>query len=147
MAGHDEWLKAMQAAWLADSTFAAMLKGDWKIAMHGEPVGALEYPCISLRLLREGAVPLDQGWGKFRPTIEINIFSTSPYVASRIHSYMGNHFQIPFQVPGGIQTAGWRVDELVTGDLMTGGIVRTLDDQKRVQEFSADWQALVIQKP
>lgn len=147
MAGHDEWIKALIASWLADNDFSDLLAGKWKIAYHGEPVGDLEYPCITLRVMNEGTVGLDQGWGKFRPIIEVNIFSTSPYAAFRIHDYMGTHFQIPHQEPGGIQTAGWRVDELLAGNLMAGGVIRVLDDGTRVKEFSSDWQALVVKKP
>lgn len=147
MAGHDEWIKALIAAWLADDDFAAMLAGKWNISYHGEAVGDLEYPSITLRLMNAGSVRLDQAWGKFRPILEVNIFSTSPYAAMRIHNYMGSHFQIPMQATAGIQTAGWRIDELIAGDLMAGGFVRLLDDGKRVQEFTSDWQMLVIQKP
>lgn len=147
MAGHDEWIKALIAAWEADTEFAGMLAGKWKIAYHGEPVGDLEYPCITLRIMNEGTVDLEQGWGKFRPIIEINIFSTSPYAALRIHDYMGSNFQIPMQVTAGIQTDGWRIDELIAGPLTAGGIVRVLDGGTRVKEFSADWQGLVIKKP
>ena len=146
MKNHSEWIKAIRTAWLADATFAAMLGGPTEIWRHGQSFEP-KYPSITIRISRFGPVDLDRGPGKFRPSIEVNVFSVSPYDAEDIANYMSENFQIPTKVPAGISTTNWRIDELICGELMEGGVVRQLDDRTQVHQFISDWQALVIQKP
>jgi len=142
--GYDEAQKAVWTALDDDAGLTALI-GDGRVKV-GWPNSAPVFPFISLQWMNTNPPRGATYVGRYKPDLQINIYSYDPYLNSQVRSYIENNFTIPLKKAAGIESTNYWVTEMYHVDDSDPLPFKIEDNDNLIYQLASLWRLTVKPK-
>lgn len=145
MANLSEVWKAIRDKLVGDATLTALLASSSAVYERDPPIDAA-FPMLTIWQIDDSPNMQLDGYGEFFPSIQIDVWSTSPRTNEEIKERITALLDIPRINSDQISTTNYNVTRLQRESARFVGTVEIEADGKRVRHLATTWVATIKEK-
>lgn len=141
-----EVVKAMRDALVADSSLTALLASATSV-YHGWPEDAVDFPIVTLKILRLNPDTSIARSGMYQPEWDLQVFAISKYDVLDIVGYLDNNWNIPGEHAAAIDAANYSIRRFRIGEATDLPRLQMVDTGEWIDGMSCACRSQVHQVP